>query len=66
MVIRARYQAELDRRREQEARDAALARRMEVLGLDANAAAGQQLNQNFIQQARDALTANYQQGRTSS
>lgn len=66
-----RAQEALDRRREQERRDEALARRMEVLGVDANApgddgifgignGAGHHMNANFIQQAREALTANYQ------
>ena len=63
-----RYQEEMDRRRDQEDRDEALAQRMEVLGIDANQAdgffgignaAGHHMNQNFIQQAREALTANY-------
>jgi hypothetical protein len=65
-----RYQEELDRRRDQEQRDEALAQRMEVLGIDAEQAeggffglgngAGHHMNANFIQQAREALTANYQ------
>jgi hypothetical protein len=68
-----RAQEALDRRREQERRDEALARRMEVLGIDGDAdapaddgmfgignAAGHHMNANFIQQAREALTANYQ------
>lgn len=60
----------MDRRRDQEQRDEALARRMQALGVnDDNAheqvfgvgnAAGHHMNQNFIQQAREALTANYQ------
>ena len=71
-----RYQEEMDRRRDQERRDEAIARRMQVLGLhDPEAggegvaaglfglgnAAGHHMNQNFIQQARDLMTANYQQ-----
>jgi hypothetical protein len=64
-----RYQEEMDRRRDQEQRDEVLARRMEVLGIDEEDAggifglgtvAGHHMNQNFIQQAREALTANYQ------
>jgi hypothetical protein len=59
----------MDRRRDQEQRDEVLARRMEVLGIDEEDAggmfglgnaAGHHMNQNFIQQAREALTANYQ------
>jgi len=67
----ARYQEELDRRRDQERRDEVLARRMEALGIDDDGAqnwifglgnaAGHHMNQNFVQQAREALTANYQQ-----
>ena len=80
----ARYQEELDRRRDQERRDEAIARRMAVLGLGPDDhhhtagdaaprddglagvfglgnAAGHHLNANFIQQARDLMTANYQQ-----
>lgn len=64
-----RFQQEMDRRREQEQRDEALARRMETLDVDAgngfnffgNGAGAHHMNQNFIQQAREALTANYQQ-----
>jgi IBR domain, a half RING-finger domain len=65
-----RYQEEMDRRRDQEHRDEALARRMQALGVDDDDprrevfgignAAGHHMNQNFIQQAREALTANYQ------
>jgi hypothetical protein len=66
-----RAQEALDRRRQQEQRDEALARRMEVLGIDGEDpgddgmfgignAAGHHMNANFIQQAREALTANYQ------
>ena len=47
----ARHQQEMDRRRDQVNRDEELARRMQQLGGD----------QNFIQQAREALTANYAQ-----
>ncbi|KIV83036.1 hypothetical protein PV11_05096 [Exophiala sideris] len=63
-----RYQQEIERRRDQEQRDEALARRMQQMGLGnagqndrygiGNAANGH-MNQNFIQQAREALTANY-------
>ncbi|OAP58617.1 hypothetical protein AYL99_07707 [Fonsecaea erecta] len=69
-----RYQQELDRRRDQVNRDEALARRMQQMGLggdDADGPAARMLglgnganhhmNQNFIQQAREALTANYAQ-----
>ena len=65
-----RYQEEMDRRRDQEQRDEALARRMQALGMDGEGArremfgignaAGHHMNANFIQQAREALTANYQ------
>ncbi|KIX00795.1 uncharacterized protein Z518_09860 [Rhinocladiella mackenziei CBS 650.93] len=68
-----RYQQELDRRRDQIDRDEALARRMQQMGLGGNGAddreevlrlgnaANHHMNQNFIQQAREALTANYAQ-----
>ncbi|EXJ95716.1 hypothetical protein A1O1_00839 [Capronia coronata CBS 617.96] len=68
-----RYQEELDRRRDQVNRDEALARRLQQMGLmnaggnlEAGAlglgnAANHHMNQNFIQQAREALTANYAQ-----
>ncbi|KIW28296.1 uncharacterized protein PV07_07972 [Cladophialophora immunda] len=68
-----RYQQELDRRRDQVDRDEALARRMQQMGIagdgDGQAArmfglgngANHHMNQNFIQQAREALTANYAQ-----
>ncbi|KIY02823.1 uncharacterized protein Z520_01288 [Fonsecaea multimorphosa CBS 102226] len=68
-----RYQQEMDRRRDQVNRDEALARRMQQMGLgddaDGQAArmfglgngANHHMNQNFIQQAREALTANYAQ-----
>jgi len=66
----ARYQEQIDRRREQELRDEAIARRMQGLGVGADDeadrnvfgignAAGHHMNANFIQQAREALTANY-------
>ena len=67
-----RYQEELDRRRDQEQRDEVLARRMQALGVNGPGngprdemfgvgnAAGHHMNANFIQQAREALTANYQ------
>lgn len=67
-----RYQQEMDRRRNQIDRDEALARRMQQMGLR-NAdesqedvvglgnAANHHMNQNFIQQAREVLTANYAQ-----
>ena len=66
-----RAQEALERRRDQEQRDEALARRMEVMGIDGEDvgddgmfgignAAGHHMNANFIQQAREALTANYQ------
>jgi hypothetical protein len=64
----ARRQQEVDRRRDQIHRDEELARRMQQLGGDdAGApfglgnAADHHMNQNFIQQAREALTANYAQ-----
>ncbi|KAL6245861.1 hypothetical protein RBB50_007014 [Rhinocladiella similis] len=63
-----RYQEEMDRRRDQVELDEALARRMQQLGLGNDAdrdefgnAANHHLNGNFIQQAREALTANYAQ-----
>ncbi|KIW11353.1 hypothetical protein PV08_10653 [Exophiala spinifera] len=64
-----RYQEEMDRRRDQVERDEALARRMQQLGLGNDAerddafgnAAIHHMNGNFIQQAREALTANYAQ-----
>ncbi|KIW37341.1 uncharacterized protein PV06_10388 [Exophiala oligosperma] len=63
-----RYQEEMDRRRDQVERDEALARRMQQLGLGNDAerdefgnAANHHMNGNFIQQAREALTANYAQ-----
>jgi len=52
-----RYQQEMDRRREQERADEELARRLTGLGMGAR---GADLNQDFLQQAREALTANYQ------
>lgn len=68
-----RYQEEMDRRRDQERRDEALARRMQDLGVNDGAArgdrdrevwgignaAGHHMNANFIQQAREVFTANY-------
>jgi hypothetical protein len=68
-----RYQEEMDRRRDQERRDEALARRMQDLGMNNGGAredrdrevwgfgnaAGHHMNANFIQQARDVFTANY-------
>lgn len=67
----ARYQREMDRRRDQINRDEELARRMQQLGGDAGRQLGgmfgigngadHHMNQNFIQQAREALTANYAQ-----
>jgi len=64
----ARYQEELDRRRDQERRDEAIARRMAALALDdddggmfgVGNGAGLHMDPNFMQQAREALTANYQ------
>ena len=47
----------MDRRREQERADEELARRLTGLGMGAR---GADLNQDFLQQAREALTANYQ------
>ena len=65
-----RYQEEMGRRRDQEHRDETLARRMQALGVDENDARremfgfgnaeGHHMNANFIQQAREALTTNYQ------
>ncbi|EXJ59928.1 hypothetical protein A1O7_04076 [Cladophialophora yegresii CBS 114405] len=65
-----RHQQEIDRRRDQINRDEELARRMQQLGVAADDAGGafglgngadHHMNQNFIQQAREALTANYAQ-----
>lgn len=69
-----RQQQLLDRRRDQYHRDEALARRMQQMGLGPGQGADMQeveyglgnagphqMNQNFIQQAREALTANYAQ-----
>ncbi|KAK5454186.1 hypothetical protein LTS15_006186 [Exophiala xenobiotica] len=70
-----RYQEEIDRRRDQVDRDEELARRMQQMGLglgddagrrfdgfgQANPNGNDHMNQNFIQQAREALTANYAQ-----
>ena len=66
-----RYQEELDRRRDQEERDEALARRMQGLGIDGQGddarreifgvgnMAAHHMNANFMQAAREALTTNY-------
>lgn len=66
-----RYQEEMDRRRDQEERDEALARRMQGLGIDRQGddarremfgignMAGHHMNANFMQAAREALTTNY-------
>ena len=70
-----RYQEEMDRRREQELRDEALARRLQVLGVDdagdlagqpnqmnvygIGNAAGHFVNQDFRQQARELLSGNF-------
>jgi len=64
-----RYQEELDRRREQEQRDEALARRMQVLGvaeedngfIGVGNAASRHMNGDFFQQARNILTGNFRQ-----
>ncbi|OAL35728.1 hypothetical protein AYO20_04878 [Fonsecaea nubica] len=68
-----RYQQEMDRRRDQVNRDEELARRMQQMGLGDDGegpaarmfglgnGANHHMNQNFIQQAREALTANYAQ-----
>jgi hypothetical protein len=59
-----RYQQEMDRRRDQVNRDEELARRMQQLGgggWGLGNGAGHHMNQNFYQQAREALTANYAQ-----
>jgi hypothetical protein len=64
-----RYQEELDRRREQERQDEALARRMQVLGVaeEGNGlpgvrnAASRHINDDFVQQARNILTGNFRQ-----
>lgn len=61
----------MDRRRDQEQRDEALARRMQGLGIDGQGdngrrdifglgnMAGHHMNANFMQAAREALTTNY-------
>jgi hypothetical protein len=64
-----RYQEELDRRREQEQIDEAIARRMQGLGvaeedngpIGAGNAAGRHVNDDFVQQARNILTGNFRQ-----
>jgi hypothetical protein len=68
----AHAQQEMDRRRDQETRDEEIARRMQRMAMF-DAGTGQNgvfafgngadnyMNQNFIQQAREALTANYAQ-----
>ncbi|CAF9930414.1 MAG: hypothetical protein ALECFALPRED_004598 [Alectoria fallacina] len=65
------YQEELDRRREQELRDEALARRIQILGLDAEAelinldnapyvnAAPLHMNQDWIRRVAEVLSAPY-------
>ena len=60
------YQEELERRREQERRDEAMARRMQALGLEDpddeegfGNAAGHFMNENFVQRAHDILSAVY-------
>ncbi len=65
------YQEELDRRREQELRDEALARRIQILGLDAEAelidlddapyinAAPHHMNQDWIRRVTEVLSAPY-------
>ena len=63
------YQQEMDRRREQERRDEAFARRMQFLGLDGEepnfheqafgTVADHFMNENFVQRARDILAANF-------
>jgi hypothetical protein len=60
----ARYQEEMDRRRDQVNRDEELARRLQQMGgaggvFGAGHGVNHAINQNFIQQAREALTANY-------
>jgi hypothetical protein len=65
-----RYQEELDRRRDQEQRDELLARRMEAVGVEeldhgfmgVGNATGHHMNDDFVQQARNALTGNFRQG----
>lgn len=68
----AHAQQEMDRRRDQETRDEEIARRMQRMAMfDADTGrngvfafgngADNYMNQNFIQQAREALTANYAQ-----
>jgi hypothetical protein len=64
-----RYQEELDRRREQEQEDAALAREMQGLGvaeggnglIGAGNVASGHMNDDFVQQARNILTGNFRQ-----
>lgn len=63
-----RHQEEADRRREQELADQTLARHMEELGLDRNHlpedfgnAAGHHMHENFVRQAHDILSGNFNQ-----
>lgn len=64
-----RYQEELERRRDQEHRDEILARRMEVLGVEAvdhgfigvGNAANHHMNDDFVQQVRNILTGDFRQ-----
>jgi hypothetical protein len=64
-----RYQEELDRRREQEQGDEALARRMQGLGaaeedngfIGVGNAGSHHMNDDFFQQARNILTGNFRQ-----
>ena len=64
-----RYQEELDRRREQERGDEALARRMQGLGvaeedngfIGVGNAASRHIDDDFVQQARNILTGNFRQ-----
>ena len=70
------YHEELERRREQERRDEAIARRMQSLDLDdgedrggifaVGNAAGHFLNEHFVQRAADILVANYGRNQTDA
>lgn len=65
----ARYQEELDRRRDQEQRDEILARRMQVLGLEAidhgfvgmGNTGNPPMHNDFVQEARNILTGDFRQ-----
>lgn len=76
-----RYQEEIDRRREQERRDEAIARRLQVLGLDDDTdshhddlgnvfgignAAGHFMNQDFVRHATNIMAGNFHQAQRAA